>query len=126
MRLRAELAVEREALRLLELRLAELERRLGMGSANSSTPPSKEPIRAKATRKAARHASQRERSKDREAGGQKSRTGRGLMPAADRTAPSGPSRRRAVCELPGRPNGPARMRARRGRRCGTPRRSPSH
>ena len=43
-----------ELIRRLELRIAELERRLGMDSGNSSTPPAKEPVAAKARRKAAR------------------------------------------------------------------------
>ncbi|WP_326828441.1 transposase [Streptosporangium sp. NBC_01810] len=72
---------ERAARRLLELRLAELERRLGMDSSNSSTPESKESIAAKARRKAERLTSQRERSKDRKPGGQKGRKGVGLTPA---------------------------------------------
>jgi transposase len=47
----------------LEAENAELRRRLGMNSRNSSTPPSKDSIRAKAARQADR--SSRERSKDR-------------------------------------------------------------
>ncbi|GAA3516014.1 hypothetical protein GCM10023075_78560 [Streptosporangium album] len=87
----AEREAEREARRRLELRLAELERRLGMDSTNSSTPESKESIAAKARRKAERQTSQRERSKDRKPGGQKGRKGAGLTPApegerAERTA----------------------------------------
>ena len=79
--LRAELssAVERE--RRLELRLAELERRLGMDSSNSGTPSSKEPIGAKGRRKAERKnrdASERERRKDRKRGGQPGHPGAGL------------------------------------------------
>ena len=94
-----ELAAEREARRALELRLAELERRLGMHSGNSSTPPSKESIAAKAKRKAARQASQRERSKDRKPGGQKGRVGRGLEPTADpdRTEEAPPPAECASC-----------------------------
>ena len=42
--LQAELDVERELRRRLELRLTELERRLGMDSTNSGTPTSKEGI----------------------------------------------------------------------------------
>ncbi|HEX6668333.1 MAG TPA: DUF6444 domain-containing protein, partial [Gemmatimonadales bacterium] len=91
-RLEAELAAEREARRVLELRLAELERRLGMHSGNSSTPPSKESLAAKAKRTAARRASQRERSKDKKPGGQRGHVGRGLAPAAepDRTEEADP------------------------------------
>jgi transposase len=76
---------------------AELKRRLGMNSGNSSVPPSKEPIAAKAGRKAKRLAdrSSRERSEDRRPGGQQGHKGSGLTPAAvpDRTwaadAPAG-------------------------------------
>jgi hypothetical protein len=46
--LRAELDAALERYRRLELRVAELERRLGQDSTNSGTPPSKEPIGAKA------------------------------------------------------------------------------
>ena len=79
--LRAELssAVERE--RRLELRLAELERRLGMDSSNSGTPSSKEPVGAKERRKAERKnrdVSERERRKDRKRGGQPGHPGAGL------------------------------------------------
>ncbi len=66
-----------------ELRVAELERRLRMDSANSSVPPSKEDIAAKARRKAALRESQRERSKDRRPGGQPGHRGSGLAPAPD-------------------------------------------
>jgi transposase len=45
--LRAALAAARERERRLELRVAELERRLRMDSSDSGTPPSKEPIGAK-------------------------------------------------------------------------------
>jgi transposase len=44
-------ARQAEVIRRLELRVAELERRLGMDSSNSSTPPSKEPLAAKARQK---------------------------------------------------------------------------
>jgi hypothetical protein len=50
--LRAELAAEPELRHRLELRLAELERRLGMDSTNSGMPTSKESIGAKERRKA--------------------------------------------------------------------------
>jgi transposase len=93
--LRAELssAVERE--QRLELRLAELERRLGMDSSNSGTPSSKEPIGAKERRKAERRnrdASERERRKDRKRGGQPGHPGAGLSrdPDPDERQAAGP------------------------------------
>jgi hypothetical protein len=52
--LRAELAAEPELRHRLELRLAELERRLGMDSTNSGMPTSKESIGTKERRKAGR------------------------------------------------------------------------
>jgi transposase len=81
----------------LEAENAELRRRLGMNSGNSSTPSSKDSIAAKAGRKAKRSAdrSSRERSRDRKPGGQQGHKGSGLAPAAapDRTrtaeAPAG-------------------------------------
>jgi transposase len=76
-----ELAAERELRRRLELRVAELERRLGMDSSNSGTPTSREPIGAKERRKAERRqrqASERERRKDRRPGGQPGHPGSGL------------------------------------------------
>jgi Transposase IS66 family len=71
----------------LSLRVAELERRLGSGSDDSGTPSSKEPIAAKARRKAERKArreqgrggSSRQRSADRSRGGQPGHPGHGLM-----------------------------------------------
>lgn len=73
----------------LEAENAELRRRLGMNSGNSSTPSSKDSIAAKAGRKAKRSAdrSSRERSGDRKPGGQQGHQGSGLAPAAapDRT-----------------------------------------
>jgi hypothetical protein len=78
---RLEAAAERE--RRLELRVAELERRLSMDSSDSGTPSSKEGIGAKAERKArekrARQESERERSKDRKRGGQPGHQGKGLQ-----------------------------------------------
>ena len=81
-----------ELIRKLELRVAELERRLRTDSGNSSTPPSKEPLAARERRKAARRASQRVRSKDRKPGGQPGHRGSGLRPAAepDRTEQADP------------------------------------
>jgi transposase len=75
--LRAELGAARERERRLELRLAELERRLGMDSTDSGTPSSKERIGAKAARRA-RQESERERRKDRKRGGQPGHQGKGL------------------------------------------------
>ena len=75
--LRQELAAERELRRRLELRLAEVERRLSMDSSDSGTPSSKERIGAKEARRA-RQQSERERSKDRTRGGQPGHKGKGL------------------------------------------------
>jgi hypothetical protein len=76
--LRAGLEAERERSRRMELRVAELERRLNMDSSDSGTPASKEPIGAKAARKAReRQESERERSKDRKRGGQPGHKGKG-------------------------------------------------
>jgi Transposase IS66 family len=75
--LRGELAAERELRRRLELRLAEVERRLSMDSSDSGTPSSKERIGAKEARRA-RQQSERERSKDRRRGGQPGHKGKGL------------------------------------------------
>jgi hypothetical protein len=73
----------------LEAENAELRRRLGMNSGNSSTPSSKDSMAARAGRKAKRSAdrSSRERSADRKPGGQQGHKGSGLTPAAvpDRT-----------------------------------------
>src|SRR5262249_62130152 len=79
--LRGELEAERELRRRLELRVAELERRLGMDSSNSGTPTSRESVEAKERRKAERwkrQASERERRKDRRRGGQPGHPGTGL------------------------------------------------
>ena len=75
--LRRELAAERELRRRLELRLAEVERRLSMDSSDSGTPSSKERIGAKEARRA-RQQSERERSQDRKRGGQPGHEGKGL------------------------------------------------
>jgi transposase len=75
--LRAGLDAERELRRRLELRLAELERRLGMDSADSGTPTSKERIGAREARRA-RQESERERRKDRKRGGQPGHQGKSL------------------------------------------------
>jgi hypothetical protein len=71
------LDASRERERRLELRLAELERRLGMDSTDSGTPSSKERIEAKEARRA-RQQSERKRSKDRKRGGQPGHEGKGL------------------------------------------------
>ncbi len=75
--LRAEAVAARERERRLELRLAELERRLGMDSTDSGTPSSKERVGAKEARRA-RQQSERERRKDRKRGGQPGHPGKGL------------------------------------------------
>ena len=76
--LRRELDAERELRRRLELRLAELERRLSMDSSDSGTPSSKERIGAKEARRA-RQQSERERRGDRKRGGQPGHQGKGLQ-----------------------------------------------
>jgi transposase len=75
--LRRELDAERELRRRLELRLAELERRLSMDSSDSGTPSSKERIGAKQARRS-RQRSERERRRDRKRGGQPGHQGKGL------------------------------------------------
>jgi hypothetical protein len=89
--LRAELDAVRERERRLELRLAELERRLGMDSTDSGTPSSKERIGAKEARRA-RQQSERERRKDRRPGGQPGHQGKGLQrdPEPDVQEEAGP------------------------------------
>ncbi len=76
--LRAELDAIVADRRLLELRVAELERRLSMDSTDSGTPSSKERIGAKEARRARRQESERERRKDRKRGGQPGHPGKGL------------------------------------------------
>src|SRR5271163_179564 len=94
--LRRDLDAERELRRRLELRTAELERRLSMDSSDSGTPSSKEGIGAKAARKARekkdRQESERERSKDRKRGGQPGHQGKGLKrdPGPDDTQTAEP------------------------------------
>ena len=70
-------ARQAELIRRLELRVAELERRLGMDSADSGVPSSKERIGAKEARRA-RQQSERERRADRKRGGQPGHRGKGL------------------------------------------------
>jgi transposase len=74
--LAALVAVQADVIDELRSQVAELERRLGMDSSNSSKPPSSDGLEKKATR------SQRERSKDRKPGGQPGRAGRSLQPVA--------------------------------------------
>lgn len=62
--LRAAQEASQDVIRRLELRLAEVERRLAMDRSNSGTPTSKEDTAASEGRKA-RQRSERERSKDR-------------------------------------------------------------
>jgi hypothetical protein len=78
---RAELAAARERGRRLELRVTELERRLGR-TARPRTPPSKDPIgareRCQAERRA-RQSSERERREDRKRGGSRGYRRRGAI-----------------------------------------------
>ncbi|MGH3500256.1 MAG: IS66 family transposase [Nocardioidaceae bacterium] len=76
-----QIATQAELIKRLESEVAELGRRLGMDSQNSSTPPSKDSIAAKAKKRANR--SSRERSGERKPGGQPGRKGSGLAPTAD-------------------------------------------
>jgi transposase len=92
-----EIAVLREQHRLLELRIGELERRLGQDSTTSGTPPSKDTIGARerckagrAKEKKQRQASERERREDRKRGGQPGHPGAGLSRDPD------PARREEV------------------------------
>ncbi len=102
----AALEGEREQRRRLELRTAELERRLSMDSSDSGTPSSKEGIGAKAARKArekkGRQVSERERSKDRKRGGQPGHQGKGLKrdPDPDDTQTAGPPAECRSCHAP--------------------------
>ena len=75
--LMAGLEASRERERRLELRLAEVERRLSMDSTDSGTPSSRERIGAKEARRV-RQQSERERRKDRKRGGQPGHEGKGL------------------------------------------------
>ncbi len=81
----------------LESEVAALRARLDKDSTNSSVPPSKDSVGAKAKRKAA--TSQRVRSKDRRRGGQVGRTGSGLVPSPDpdRTVPVDAARECSGC-----------------------------
>lgn len=75
--------VERLTARLdaVEAELAAVKRQLGQDSSNSSTPPSKDSIAAKAKQRADR--SSRVRSKERKPGGQPGHQGSGLAPTQD-------------------------------------------
>jgi transposase len=86
-----EARASRERERRLELRVAELERRLSMDSSDSGTPGSKERIGAKEARKA-RQQSGRERRRDRKRGGQPGHQGKGPErdPAPDDTQTAEP------------------------------------
>jgi transposase len=84
--LRAELEAALERYRRLELRVAELERRLGQDSTDSGTPTSKESIGATERRRAGRRQrqeSERERRGDRKRGGQPGHQGKGLAREPD-------------------------------------------
>jgi hypothetical protein len=119
--LRAELTAERELRRRMELRIAELERRLAKDSTNSGTPTSKESIGAKERRKAERtrrDSSERERRKDRKRGGQPGHPGLALP--GTRALTSGRPRSRRRCARGAGPGWRALSpRVRRGRRSGT-------
>jgi transposase len=77
---KARLGMENEQLRAL---VAMLRARSGKHSGNSSIPPSKDSIEAKAEQRAGRKRSQRARSQDRKPGGQAGHPGSGLEPTAD-------------------------------------------
>jgi hypothetical protein len=119
--LRAELTAERELRRRMELRIAELERRLGQDSTDSGTPTSKESIGAKERRKAEREkrdSSERERRKD--VSGTGSPAISGLALPGTRILTSGRPRSRRRCARGAGPRRRARSRrGRRGRRSGT-------
>jgi transposase len=106
-----EVALDRE--RRLELRLAEVERRLSMDSTDSGTPSSKERIGAKEARRA-RQQSERERRKDRRRGGQPGHQGKGLErdPEPGENKDAGPP---AECRGCGCPWTVRRLRDRGGR-----------
>jgi transposase len=109
--LRAGLDAERELRRRLELRLAELERRLGMDSTDSGTPSSRERIGAKEARRARRQESERARRKDRKRGGQPGHPGKGLArdpdPGERKEAPPPAECRRQPARPQRRPPAPA-------------------
>jgi transposase len=92
---------EREQRRRLELRVAELERRLSMDSSDSGTPSSKERLGAKEARRA-RQESERERRKDRKRGGQPGHQGKGLKrdPGPDESKTAEPPAECRSCHAP--------------------------
>jgi transposase len=96
--LRAEPEAKHELVRRLELRVAELERRLRMDSSDSGTPNSKEPIGAKERRRAQRRRqqSERERRKDHKPGGQPGHLVTGLSRDADPGEQKDAGRRRSA------------------------------
>ena len=103
--LRAELDAALERYRRLELRVAELERRLDQDSTDSGTPTSKEGIGAKERRKAGRRQrqeSERERRKDRKRGGQPGHQGKGLArdPDPGERKEAGPPAECRRCKAP--------------------------
>jgi transposase len=102
--LRAELDAALERYRRLELRVAELERRLGQDSTDSGTPASKESIGAAERRKAGRRRqeSERERRKDRKRGGQPGHQGKGLArdPDPGEMKEAGPPAECGSCKAP--------------------------
>lgn len=79
----AQIETQAELIKRLSDEVAELKRRLDTDSTNSSSPPSKDSIAAKARQKTARQVSQRQRSADRKPGGQSGHTGSGLTPTQD-------------------------------------------
>ena len=97
----AALEGERKLRRRLELRVAELERRLSMDSSDSGTPSSKERIGAKEARKT-RQQSERERRKDRKRGGQPGHQGKGPErdPDPDDTQTADPPAECRSCHAP--------------------------
>jgi Family of unknown function (DUF6444) len=103
--------------RRLELRVAELERRLSMDSTDSGTPSSKERIGAKETRRA-RQESEQQRRKDRRRGGQPDHQGKGLKRDPDPDDRRRRSRRRSAVPAR-RPWTGRRPRSRGGRRPST-------
>ena len=101
--LTASLEAALERIRRMELRIAELERRLNMDSSDSGTPSSKEPIAAREARKARqRQESERERSKDRRRGGQPGHKGRGPQrdPDPGKTEAAAPPTECRSCRAP--------------------------
>jgi len=94
------LDAERELRRRLELRVAELERRLSMDSTDSGTPASKERIGAKEARRA-RQQSERERREDRKRSSQPGHQGKDLQrdPDPGETKTAEPPAECRVCRL---------------------------